>query len=64
MKLFHFFKNLKNKKKGVVGIKLDMEKAYDGVEWNFLEATLITMGFPQNLVNTLMLCVSLFFHSY
>lgn len=29
---FHFFKNHKNKKNGVVGIKLDMEKAYDRVE--------------------------------
>jgi hypothetical protein len=41
----------------VVGIKLDMEKAYDRVEWNFPEATLITMGFPMNLVNTIMRCV-------
>lgn len=29
---FHYLKNHKNRKKGVVGIKLDMEKAYDRVE--------------------------------
>jgi hypothetical protein len=41
----------------VVGIKLDMEKAYDRVEWDFLESTLLTMGFPTKLVRTIMLCV-------
>jgi len=54
---FHFLKNHKNKKKGVVGIKLDMEKAYDRVEWNFLETTMLTMGFPPKLVSTIMKCV-------
>jgi hypothetical protein len=55
---FHYLKTQKkNKKKGVVGIKLDMEKAYDRVEWNFLEVTLLTIGFPNKLVNTIMLCV-------
>jgi len=54
---FHYLKTHKNKMKGVVGIKLDMEKAYDRVEWNFLEATLITMGFPRKLVSTVMVCV-------
>ena len=34
-----------------------MEKAYDWVKWNFLEATLLTTGFLNNLVNTIMLCV-------
>lgn len=54
---FHCLKNYRNKKNNVVGIKLDMEKAYDRVEWNFLEDTLKTMGFPSRLVNTIMLCV-------
>lgn len=41
----------------MVGIKLDMEKAYDRVEWDFLESTLLTMGFPIKIVKTIMLCV-------
>ncbi|MCI18209.1 putative ribonuclease H protein [Trifolium medium] len=35
-----------------------MAKAYDRIEWQFLNDTLLTMGFPPNLVATIMLCVS------
>jgi hypothetical protein len=45
---------------GYVGIKIDMAKAYDRVEWNFLQATLEAMGFPQQLTNTIIKCVSTF----
>ncbi|MCI09543.1 putative ribonuclease H protein, partial [Trifolium medium] len=55
---FHHPKQNKNKKKCFVGIKLDMAKAYDRIEWPFLEATLNTMGFPNRLVQTIMRCVS------
>jgi hypothetical protein len=55
---FHYLKHNKNKKKGYVGIKLDMAKAYDRLEWSFIENTLLTMGFPSKLVQTIMLCVS------
>jgi hypothetical protein len=41
-----------------VGIKLDMAKAYDCIEWCFLEETLTTMGFPIRLIQTSMGCVS------
>jgi hypothetical protein len=55
---FHHLKHNRNKKKGYVGIKLDMAKAYDRLEWSFIENTLSTMGFPSNLVHTIMRCVS------
>jgi hypothetical protein len=35
-----------------------MAKAYDRVEWRFLEATLTTMGIPTSLIQTIMKCVT------
>jgi hypothetical protein len=35
-----------------------MAKAYDRLEWNFLRATMTSMNFPINLINTIMNCVS------
>jgi hypothetical protein len=55
---FHHIKQNKNKRKGPVGIKLDMAKAYDRLKWIFIENTLISMGFPRKLVQTIIKCVS------
>ncbi|GAU15609.1 hypothetical protein TSUD_108680 [Trifolium subterraneum] len=54
--IFHYLYHTK-RKIGYVGIKTDMAKAYDRVEWDFLEATLSSMGFPRPLVQTIMKCV-------
>jgi hypothetical protein len=54
--VFHFF-NQNTSKKGYMGIKTDMAKAYDRVEWPFLQTTLETMGFPQHMTDTIMRCV-------
>ncbi|KAK0577042.1 hypothetical protein LWI29_027074 [Acer saccharum] len=40
-----------------MAIKLDLSKAYDRVEWEFLRAILIKMGFPSNWVSLIMDCV-------
>lgn len=39
-------------------IKVDIRKAYDSIEWDFLKATLLEYGFPTKLVQLIMTCVT------
>ncbi|KAL0289640.1 UNVERIFIED_CONTAM: hypothetical protein Sradi_7068900 [Sesamum radiatum] len=43
---------------GHMALKLDISKAYDKVEWNFLKHVLLRLGFPPRFVDLIMLCVS------
>ena len=43
---------------GVMSLKLDMSKAYDRMEWCFLEAVLVRLGFDDHWVGLIMQCVS------
>lgn len=40
-------------------IKLDIEKAYDGLERNFIRDTLLFFNFPSQLISLIMNCISL-----
>ena len=42
---FHFLKSRKARCNFEMGIKLDMQKAYERVEWDFLDAVMEKMGF-------------------
>lgn len=39
-------------------LKIDLEKAYDKISWNFLRDTLGRAGLPLKLINVIMGCVS------
>ena len=43
---------------GFMALKLDMSKAYDKVEWCFLENFLLKMGFQESWVAMIMECIT------
>ena len=44
-------------KEDYMAIKLDMTKAYDNVEWSYLESVMRRVGFTKRWIKLLMLCV-------
>ena len=46
-------------RKGYMAIKIDLEKAYDRIEWSFIREMLVKFNFPSKLTDIIMSCVSL-----
>jgi hypothetical protein len=53
----HFMHKLRRKSDGFFSLKLDISKAYDRLEWSFLEAILLRLGFAQAWIDVIMCSV-------
>ena len=56
--VMHCINQRRKGKEGLMAIKLDMSKAYDRVEWSFLEAMMRRMGFKDRWISLMMMCVT------
>ncbi|KAH9802749.1 reverse transcriptase domain-containing protein [Citrus sinensis] len=56
--LMHYLKRKRQGKEGAAAFKIDMAKAYDRIEWGFLSAIMLKMGFTPAFVDLIMLYVS------
>ena len=55
---FHYIRGKKNGDQRLMALKLDLNKAFDRVEWDFLIATLKKMGFGEKWCNWIFSCIS------
>ena len=56
--MFHALRTNPSCKEKFIAVKTDMSKAYDRVEWRFMEALLLKFGFDHHWVGLIMKCIS------
>jgi ribonuclease HI len=57
IEIVHFMKSKTRGKMGNVALKLDISKAYDRIDWDYLKDVMVKMGFNQQWINWIMMCV-------
>uniref|UniRef100_A0A803PE25 Reverse transcriptase domain-containing protein n=1 Tax=Cannabis sativa TaxID=3483 RepID=A0A803PE25_CANSA len=60
----HAINSRKNGKKGWAALKQDMAKAFDRVNWHYLESIMFHFNFPPRFVCLIMKCISTTSHSF
>lgn len=56
--IFHGLRTNKECQRKYMTIKTDMSKAYDRVEWNFIQALLQKLGFDPHWIKLMIKCIS------
>lgn len=56
--ILHAMKCKRRGKQGDVALKIDISKAYDRIDWDYVKAMLSKLGFHTDFVGWIMLCVS------
>lgn len=54
----HYMQNHSSGKTRYMALKLDTSKAYNRVEWAFMEKLMIKMGFNERWVQLMMVCIT------
>ncbi|CAL1387360.1 unnamed protein product [Linum trigynum] len=54
--VMHSLRKKRGKRGGMV-IKIDLEKAYDRLRWDFLRDTVVEVGLPSSWIQSIMFCV-------
>ena len=62
--VLHFLKTSKAEKRVSMAVKTDMSKAYDRLEWDFIECVFRRLGFHQKWIAWIMQCVSAVTYSF
>ncbi|XP_065629278.1 uncharacterized protein LOC136067411 [Quercus suber] len=61
--MMHYLEHKKEGKDSSMAIKLDMSKAYDKVEWDFIEQVMRTLGFYERWIGLIMRCITIVSYS-
>nr|DAD46191.1 TPA_asm: hypothetical protein HUJ06_004421 [Nelumbo nucifera] len=60
--LIHFMRMKRKGKVGEVALKIDISKAHDRVDWQFLKLMMQKLGFSNKWIRLIMLCVTIVFY--